>query len=201
MRVDTEHRAGLGAAVVLLAAALASALGATGRSTVPYAAQRVARVTAEQPVLGPAGYKALGLGMGESDAVATGLIVDQQTIGQCHWYYLAPGEGRQNPGDGVVISPSRGVVSIPGTEESHTPEMIVMGSVDNSAGSTLDEVKRAYPNLSHRSGNADFLYQTPVPGNAGAHYGFAIGDDGRVKDMTLTAEDDGGCGLNGSVDR
>lgn len=195
MMTDTVRRIGIGAAAVACAAALI---------TGSVAGNAAARETgfpgsAGEAVLGPAGYKTLQLGMAEDAAVATGLVVDRQTIGQCHWYRLAASEGRQNPGNGVIVSPSRGVVSIPGTESSRTPEGIVMGSVDNSAGSTLDQVKRAYPDLVHRPGDPDFIFRTPVPAHFGTHYGFATGDDDRVKDMNLTSDDDGGCGLDSAA--
>lgn len=201
MRSDALRRAGLGATAVVCATILISTFGSTvGKS---YAAVPGTGFPSgsEQPILGPAGYKALKLGLNENDAVATGLIGGKQAIGQCDWYYLAPGEGPQNPGNGVVISPSRGVVSIPGTERSRTPEGIVMGSVNNSAGSTLDEVKRAYPNLAHQPGDPDFIFRTPIAANPDAYYRFAMGGDTKVKDISLTSNDDGGCGLSSATGR
>ena len=201
MRSDALRRIGLGAAAVVCATALISGFGSTAARSHAAAPATGFPESSEQPVLGPAGYKALKLGMSENQAVATGLIGGRQMIGRCAWYDLVPGEGPQNPGNGVVISPGRGVVSIPGTERSHTPEGIVMGSVNNSRGSTFDEVKRAYPNLAHQPGDPDFIFQTPVAANPGVHYGFAMGSDDKVKDMNLTSNDDGGCGLSSAAGR
>jgi hypothetical protein len=146
-------------------------------------------------VLGPDGYQALKLGMSEHDALATGLLTDPETINGCDWYRLADSEGDQNPGDGVIISPATGVVSIPGTTTSSTPEGITMGTIGDSAGSTVDDVVAAYPRYIVRQSGAVQVYEAPVPQNAGAHYWFVPGDDGHIKDMLLATDDDGGCGL------
>lgn len=147
--------------------------------------------------LGPDGYKELELGMSEDAAVATGLLTDRQEIGNCAWYYLDPDEGAQNPGAGVVVSPTRGVVNIPGTENSQTPEGITMGSVDDEEGSTTEQIEAGYDRYTVDKTGPTPLYTAPAPGNSQAHYIFAIGEDGRAKDMGLTADDDGGeCGLN-----
>jgi hypothetical protein len=201
MRSDALRRIGLAAGAVACATTLMAGFGSAAGNSYAAASATGFPNSSEPPILGPAGYKALKLGMSENEAVATGLIAGKQTIGQCAWYDLTPSEGPQNPGNGVVVSPSRGVVSIPGTESSRTPEGIVMGSVSNSGGSTFDEVKRAYPNLAHQPGDPDFIFRTPVAANPGAHYGFAMGGDDKVKDMNLTSNDDGGCGLSSAAGR
>src|SRR5699024_7412332 len=93
---------------------------------------------ASQNPLGPDAYQSLELGMSEDDAIATGLLTDRQELGDCTWFYLDPAEGEQNPGAGVVVSPTHGVVSIPGTQSNQTPEGVTMGSVHNEEGSTTE---------------------------------------------------------------
>lgn len=173
-----------GATVLLAPTTSATAVGdpthdlATGHATV-----------------GPKAYKTLRLGMSKRRAVATGLITDPQRIGRCTWYYLERSEGRQNPGDGVVVSPTRGVVNIPGTQRTHTPEGIRMGSVDNHRGSLVRRIEHEYPDYSVDKSGPTPIYTAPTPRNRSAHYTFAIGEDHRVKDFTLTRNRDGGCGL------
>lgn len=151
---------------------------------------------ADGGILGPEGYKSLELGMSEDDAVATGLLTDRQEIGDCTWFYLDPAEGEQNPGAGVAVSPTHGVVSIPGTASSGTPEGITMGSVDDHEGSTTEHIEAGYDRYTVDKTGLTPLYTAPTPGNSEAHYIFAIGEDDRAKDMALTADDDGECGLN-----
>lgn len=146
--------------------------------------------------LGPDGYKSLELGMSEEEALDTDLITDRQQVGDCTWFSLKKSEGEQNPGSGVVVSPDRGVVSIPGTQSMKTPEGITMGSVKNDKGSTTEQIENAYDRYTVDKTGPVPLYTAPTPGNSEAHYLFAIGEDDKVKDMGLTADDDGGCGLN-----
>lgn len=158
--------------------------------------------TVDEHTLGPAGYKTLQLGMNEGDAVATGLIANPEQVGNCTWFYLSPSEGGQHPASGVVISPARGVVSIPGTQTipeaqgSHTPEGITMGAPNNDQGSPTQQIEDGYPYYTVDKTGPVPLYLAPAPGNGAAHYRFVIGQDDRVKDMVLNANDDGGCGLN-----
>ncbi len=151
---------------------------------------------ADASTLGPDGYKSLELGMSEEEALATGLITDRQQVGDCTWFSLKKSEGEQNPGSGVVVSPDRGVVSIPGTQSLNTPEGITMGSVNNDKGSTTEQIENAYDVYTVDKTGPVPIYTAPAPGNSEAHYIFAIGDDDRAKDLGLTADDDGGCGLN-----
>jgi|GEM_PF-5635933 len=151
---------------------------------------------ASENTLGPDGYKSLELGMSEDEAIATGLLTDRQELGDCTWFYLDPAEGEQNPGAGVVVSPTHGVVSIPGTQSNQTPEGVTMGSVHNDEGSTTEQIEGSYDKYTVDKTGPTPIYTAPAPGNPDAHYIFAIGDDDRAKDMGLTADDDGGCGLN-----
>lgn len=177
--------------IVALVLAPAAARADTG------AAGQAADDTANENTLGPNGYKSLELGMSEDEAIATGLLADRQEIGECTWFYLDPAEGEQNPGAGVVVSPTHGVVSIPGTQSIQTPEGITMGSVHNDAGSTTEQIEDGYDKYTVDKTGPVPLYTAPAPGNPEAHYLFAIGDDDRAKDMALTTDDDGGCGLSG----
>ncbi|WP_167198641.1 hypothetical protein [Brevibacterium pigmentatum] len=149
-----------------------------------------------ESTLGPDGYKSLELGQSEEEALATDLITDRQQIGDCTWYNLKKSEGEQNPGSGVVISPDRGVVNIPGTQSLNTPEGITMGSVNNDKGSTTEQIENAYDRYTVDKTGPVPIYTAPAPGNSKAHYIFAIGEDDKVKDLGLTSDDDGGCGLN-----
>lgn len=152
--------------------------------------------TADAVTLGPDGYKSLRLGMTEEEALDTDLISDRQLIGDCTWFDIKRSEGEQNPGSGVVVSPTHGVVSIPGTQSMTTPEGITMGSVKNDKGSTTDQIENAYDRYTVDKTGPVPIYTAPAPGNSEAHYIFALGEDDRAKDMGLTADDDGGCGLN-----
>lgn len=152
----------------------------------------------DERTLGPNGYQTLKLGMSKKEAVATGLITDPEKVGDCTWYYLKPSEGAPNPGNGVVISPTRGVVNILGTDKMHTPEGITMGSVDDDEGSTADEIENSYLKYTVDKTGPVTTYTAPAPGNKEAHYLFALGDGDKVKDMALATDDDGGCGLSGS---
>lgn len=186
-RILTTSFAAAGIAALALAPTAAEALTAVdgGSSS-----------AAEESTLGPDGYKSLQLGMTEEEAVDTGLLTEPQEIGACTWFYLDPSEGAQNPGAGVVVSPTRGVVSIPGTESTQTPEGITMGAVGTETGSTTGQIEDGYDRYAVDKTGPVPLYTAPTPGNSEAHYLFAIGDDDRVKDMALTADDDGECGLN-----
>lgn len=178
------------AGIVALVLAPAAAQADTG------AGGEITPDAATENTLGPDGYKSLELGMSEDDAVATGLLTDRQEIGDCTWFYLDPAEGEQNPGAGVVISPTHGVVSIPGTQSNQTPEGITMGSVNNDEGSTTEQIEDGYDKYTVDKTGPMPIYTAPAPGNPEAHYIFVIGDDDRAKDMGLTADDDGECGLN-----
>jgi hypothetical protein len=112
-------------------------------------------------MLGPTGYGALKLGQNVKKAVETGLIGKKKSgdFGKCSGYDLKKfptGKGDAN----VYISPKRGVVAIFVDKGVKTPEGIGIGS-------TLKQVKEAYPRL---KGRFHGLYTAPVPGDKKAHY-------------------------------
>lgn len=143
------------------------------------------QVAGQAGVLGPAGYKALHIGMSEAQAKRTGLLVDRQP-GACTAYYLRPSEGKPNPGGGVFIGKGRGIVAISGTDKIHTPEGIGMGS-------SRGQVASAYPKLRPTPTPPDYVYTTSVPGHSPHKYRFAI-VDGSVTDFGLEAANLGSCG-------
>jgi hypothetical protein len=137
-------------------------------------------------VLGPQGYKKLRLGQSERAAEKTGLLVDKERGSGCDFYYLKRSEGRPNVGGGVFVERSGGVVVISGTDKSRTPEGITMGS-------SLKEVRAAYPGLSP-VGRYDSVYESSVPhGESGSHYRFSVDENDRVRDFALEATDRGEC--------
>lgn len=135
--------------------------------------------------IGPAGYKDLRLSMPEYRASSTGLLTDRQDNGQCNFYYLRSSEGKPNPGGGVFVSETNGVVMIAGTDKTHTPEGIGFGT-------PFHQVDDAYPELTPADG-MDWIFETSVPGNPDAKYRFAFSESGKVSDFALTAKDTGGC--------
>jgi len=156
------------------AGALAAALALAGTAT----------AGAGGATIGPDGYKGLHLGQTAAEAEATGLLVDRQP-GECTRYYLNPSEGTQNPGGGVWIDQRVGLVFVSGTERTHTPEGITMGS-------TLDQVREAYPQL-RPVPPTDYVYTADVPGHPGANYRFAVDEQQRVRDYGVNADDMGTC--------
>lgn len=175
MRISTRWRY----AAVALTGTLLGGFGAATASAEPAQSNNT---------LGPYGYQTLTLGMDENDAMATGLITHEWTRGQCHFYNLVPSAGNQDPADNVVIfSPSRSLVSIPGTDAMHTPQGVRMYSSD------FTEIKRVYPDLHHPQGQPDFIYDAAVPSNPAAHYRFVIDTDNSIKDIALASNDGGGC--------
>lgn len=155
--------------------ALAAALAFAGTAT----------AGADTATLGPDGYKGLHPGQTTAEAEATGLLVDKQQNGGCTRYYLNPSEGQQNVGGGVWIDQQAGLVLLSGTERTHTPEGITMGS-------TLDQIRKAYPDLKPVPPQ-DFVYDTQVPGHPELHYRFAVDDQQRVRDYDLDTGSLGAC--------
>lgn len=156
------------------AGALATALALAGAVT----------AGADTATIGPEGYKGLHLGQTSAEAEATGLLVDEQP-GECTRYYLNPSEGQQNIGGGVWIDRNAGLVFVSGTERTHTPEGITMGS-------TLEQVRQAYPNL-RPVPPSGYVYTTEVAGHPNANYRFAVDDQQRVRDYGVHADDMGTC--------
>ena len=169
----------------VIAAALLTALtacgedGVTGSATPAVAAPSAAN--SSSPVFGPRGYGALRLGMTISDAQATGEIAQLEDMGGdpvgCGRYTTTAGaSGFYKHGKIVAITHDK----LP----ARTPEGI-------TAGSTLDEVRTAYPTLTlgHNWSSAD-LAEDPT-----THYGF-LGlrlhslPDAEVTQMLLYNDDD-----------
>lgn len=126
------------------------------RPTVDSVASSTA-VAPPPPDFGPLGYGKIRLGMTLADAQATGEIAKVEDMGGdppgCGRYTATAGwTGFYNQGEIVAIMHNK----LP----AHTPEGITVGS-------TLDEVRAAYPTLQlgHNWSSAD------VPGQP-AHYGF-----------------------------
>jgi hypothetical protein len=157
-----------------------------------WAVTRVSSTASEPtaPLLGYEGYKTLYIGQPDPEAQATGLLVDRQPYA-CIFYYLHPDEGLQNPGSGVFVDPSLGVVWIGGTDRSRTPEGAAMGS-------TFEAVKAVYPSLTPLP-PTDFVYSAPVPGHPDLLYVFAFDDANRVSDFGLQAKDMGACNSNDNL--
>ncbi|MGN2641505.1 hypothetical protein ACWEKT_24490 [Nocardia takedensis] len=146
----------------VIAAALLTALTAcgeddvTGSATPAVAAPSAANTSS--PVFGPRGYGALRLGMTTMDAQATGEIAKLEDMGGdpegCGSYTTTSGaSGFTKHGKIVAIMHNK----LPAT----TPEGITVGS-------TLDEVRAAYPTLTlgHNWSSADLAEDPTV------HYGF-----------------------------
>jgi hypothetical protein len=113
--------------------------------------------------IGPVGYLGLRLGMNSGTAEATGLLVpDQPPTQGCQGYdYRTQPTGPDQ--HAVLISASYGIASITGRPDAVTPEGI-------SAGSTEEDVKRAYPAATQASG------QWLASATATAQYVFTLQD-------------------------
>ncbi|PXY31797.1 hypothetical protein [Prauserella muralis] len=125
------------------------------------------------PVFGPESYQKLTLGMSYRDAAATGMLAgaDQSPPPEnaCSTYRLA--EGATAIRD-VTISGSAGVVVIR-AGEAVTPEGI-------GAGSSLDQVRAAYPDLASESAGYS------ASAGANSRYFFTASDDS-VTEVQLRA--------------
>ncbi|MFD4251832.1 hypothetical protein [Amycolatopsis thermoflava] len=109
-------------------------------------------------VLGPTGYGPLRLGMSFDEAKATGLLADAGTApAECTTYRLT--EGTANVAS-VAISPTGGVVVFTATG-ARTPEKV-------GAGSTVAELRTAYPDLTAGAGNYS------AAAGSGANYTFYV---------------------------
>jgi len=126
-------------------------------------------------ILDSFGYGALKLGMPEAAAEATGLLTDREP-GKCDAYYFVPAEGSMPRSSGVFISPASGVNRIGATSKTRTPQEIWRGS-------TLDDLRDAYPGLVQDSGQ-DWIYRAPAPGNTAAEYSFVV-ENNQVEDFAL----------------
>ncbi|MBP2473707.1 hypothetical protein JOF53_002579 [Crossiella equi] len=135
---------------------------------------------AQLRVLTAHGYRSLRLGMGEAEAMATGLLTGEDTSGVCRFYRFVHTEGSQPKTSGVFISPTNGVVMIGGTSKMLTPQGVWRGS-------ELADLRDAYPVL-RRDRLCDWIYRAAAPGNPRAHYWFTV-EGGRVTDFGLQASE------------
>ncbi|WP_219470121.1 hypothetical protein, partial [Nonomuraea rhizosphaerae] len=121
---------------------------------------------------GPYGYGGVRLGMTAKQAKATGKIV-AEFGGYCSgWDYKA----HRNPRNEVslYISKKRGVAVIFAPPGVRTPKNI-------GVGSTLRQVKRAYPNVKEEPSG----WYATVPGNRKAFYYFGVSARNKVKQLAL----------------
>ncbi|WP_157430059.1 hypothetical protein [Actinomadura oligospora] len=124
--------------------------------------------------LGPSGFGALKLGMTSVNAKATGEIVLKRAPrgGGCGTFDLKAHPAGANAVGGYV-SPRYGVASIVARPGMRTPEGIGLGS-------TLAQVKRAYPRLLAGVNGSS----APVPGNPKAVYSLLMAND-KIRELSL----------------
>ncbi|WP_336204514.1 hypothetical protein [Nonomuraea sp. LPB2021202275-12-8] len=125
--------------------------------------------------LGPYGYGKVKLGMSAKKARATGRIVFKLAGGEgsCSgWDLKAHPSGRNSVG--LYISRKRGVAVIFAPKGVRTPEGIGIGS-------TMSQVKRAYPRLKTSMTGG---HSVSVPGNSKAYYAF-FESKGRLEGVAL----------------
>ncbi|HEY3502590.1 MAG TPA: hypothetical protein VGN37_07385 [Actinocatenispora sp.] len=175
--------AGLLALPLLAVTACGSGPASTGHGTASRSASPSTSVrpspTATLPtglVLGPTGLGALHFGMTGEQAMATGLLANpaprRPDDNRCTQYPLVGGTVRDAF---ALVSPDRGVVMIEAPRAVRTPEHV-------GAGSTLAQVRAAYPGLSTAANSS---MAAPVPGNAAAQYRFSF-DKGTALAVAMT---------------
>lgn len=134
-----------------------------------------------KPTLGPYGYGAVKLGMSATKAKATRQVVLKMSAGSgsCSgWDLKAHPTGKDSVG--LYISKKVGVAVIFARKGVRTPQGIGLGS-------TLKQVKKAYPKV--KNSPSGFPYVS-VPGNPKAYYAF-IPAKGKVRELAfgLTTQD------------
>jgi hypothetical protein len=130
-------------------------------------------VAPDRLTLGPDGLGKIKLGATEAEAKAAGLEIDDSARGTA----ACPKTGNirlksiEDSSDLIVsvsISTKYGVALIGALADIHTPEGI-------KKGSSTDDAKKAYPQLTNISGAPDNgQFTTPVPGNPNAKYRMSI---------------------------
>lgn len=120
---------------------------------------------ADPSTLGPQGFGAVKLGASAADLTGAGLKVEDSAQGDKACPKVASIELPDGNFANVVISTKNGVSVIEATGPMHTPEGVKIGS-------TLDEVKKAYPQLKNLLGNENNggANAAAVPGNPEASY-------------------------------
>ncbi len=135
------------------------------------------------PTLGPYGYGAIKLGMTVKQAKATGLFKKFVRDSQgCLEGYLKKFPTRKGPYGleyDVYFSSDKKVGSISARKGMTTPEGIKIGS-------TLRQLKAAYPRMKQHIGNHpyDSYYSINVPANKKAEYTFGV-NNGKVAVYSL----------------
>jgi hypothetical protein len=156
----------------LVVAALA-ATGATLMVASPAGATAQTPATGTAPgAFGPYGYGGIKLGMTAKEAKATGKIVLKWRDNCTGWDY----KSHRNPKDEVslYISKKHGVAVIFAPTGVRTPKGI-------GAGSTLRQVKKAYPHVKKQISG----YYATVPGNRKAYYYFGVNGRNKVEQLGL----------------
>lgn len=128
-----------------------------------------------KPALGPYGYGKVKLGMSTKKARATGEIVLKMAAGEgsCSgWDLKAHPTGKNSVG--LYISKQFGVAVIFAPKGVKTPRGIGIGS-------TMKQVKKAYPRLKTPLGGIPYV---SVPGNAKAYYAF-FPDKGKLEGLAI----------------
>ncbi|MBO3743544.1 hypothetical protein [Actinoplanes flavus] len=163
---------------------VAAPVGAAGPTTT---SEPNTPITAASPILGPDGLGTLELGMTRAEALATGQIVKQSAAVVAEWREVNENcvpefrlQGSPSESGWVWYQESDGLAVIPGPTGVATPEGIRVGS-------TLDEVRRAYP----KAVDEQFLADTgrvmaQAPGNRQVAYRIQIdGDSRKVNSLAL----------------
>ncbi|SDK95847.1 hypothetical protein [Nonomuraea jiangxiensis] len=129
-----------------------------------------------QTALGPYGYGKIRLGMSAKQARATGKVVLKLAAqeGSCSgWDLRAHPTGKNSVG--LYISKRRGVAVIFAPKGVKTPAGIGIGS-------TMKQVKRAYPKVSTPR---DGIPSASVPGNPKARYFFFPNRKGKLEELSI----------------
>ncbi|MBO2452160.1 hypothetical protein J4573_34080 [Actinomadura barringtoniae] len=159
------RKTGLMMATTLIGGALVAG------ATAPAASADTTAVAAKRGTFGPYGYGGVKLGWSAKRAQASHKIVRKFRGGACSgWDLKAHRTGRDSVG--LYISKKHGVALISAPKGVSTPRGIHIGS-------TLKQVKRAYPGV--RLG--DYYYVT-VPGNRKATYNFLV-RHGKVYELNI----------------